>query len=89
MKTLANFLFIALLIFVSSKGFGHMKQHVLNADTQKIVHEVQDLLKNKAKISKIEVEANIIATNPVIEKAIIIPKQKQVQDVVIPSNNTN
>ena len=74
MNSLKNFLFIALLIFVSSKGFGQMKQQVLNADTQKIVHEVQGLLKNKAKISKIEVQANIIATNPVIEKAIFIPK---------------
>ena len=61
MKSLSNFLFVALL-----------KQHVLDATPKELMQEVKQIMKpGEMMTAKVEIDAKVLATNPVIEKAVI------------------
>ena len=70
MKSLSNFLFVALLLTVSPKFFG-LKQRVLDATPKELMQEVKQIMKPGEMTAKVEIDAKVLATNPVIEKAVI------------------
>jgi hypothetical protein len=71
MKSLSNFLFVALLLTVSPKFFG-LKQRVLDATPKELMQEVKQIMKpGEMMTAKVEIDAKVLATNPVIEKAVI------------------
>ena len=81
MKSFANFLFITLLVCASSKHFNFDKQGALHPG--KIPHEVSELFKRRSELNRLNVEANIYATNPVIKEAVIIPSKLVDENVPI------
>ena len=71
MKSIQDLVFIILLICCSSKQLGFNKQQVLNAGKD-MIQNVKEYINPETTIPKVQVEACVIATNPVIKKAIII-----------------
>ena len=79
MKSIQNLVFVILLICCSSKQFGFNKQQVLNAGKD-MVQKVKEYLNPEVTIPKVKVEATIIATNPLIKKAIIVGNIDNITD---------